>query len=74
MERSKLKELFGGKYIVDHTSKRIHKVSAIVKKCRIGMLKRAEYCGKRKMMKYLRMGYTMCFKCFVDANTDLHKG
>lgn len=69
MDRSFFKErVLRYKYIVNHTSKEIHRVSDVTKKCRIGMLRRAEYCRTSRMEKYMAMGYNGCSKCFKERD------
>lgn len=69
MKRSKFKENWlGYRYIVNHRSKEIHRVSTITRQCRISMLVRSEYCRKSKMRQYLAMGYNGCSKCFEEED------
>lgn len=55
MERSFLAEFFGAKGIVNHSSKEIHIVDKITKKCRINMITKGMYTWNLK--KWEKKGY-----------------
>lgn len=74
MRRSKIKELFGMKYVYNTRSKQIHKVDNLQESCHFKQMKNGVYCTKRKAIKLITKGdrdgirYDGCVHCWKEMN------
>jgi hypothetical protein len=67
-KRNKLVEFLGWKYIVNHATKSIHKVTNASERCNFQLMLKCntEYVRERKMEKLIVMGYDGCGWCFPE--------
>ena len=69
MKRNKFLELIGYKYIFNHNSKEIHRVTGINSPCRVEYMTNAEYCTTKKAKRLIdNGGYNGCRYCYKEAD------
>lgn len=68
MKRNKLLELIGFKFIVNHSSKEIHRVQYLTMNCFIDKMKHSGYATSWKVKRLLKRNYNGCRHCYSTEN------
>ena len=69
MKRNKFLELIGYKFIANHNSKEIHRVTGITNQCRLLPMTNAEYCSAKTAKRLIKdSGYNGCRYCYKEAD------